>query len=188
MKTLTLTLATALSLTLAATGCSKKDEGNKAQPGATTGGGTKAGGTTAAAPAKLEWKKIASLNVEVEVPAETTIDDNTATAGFPAATLWAPGSLFIHGGEMIPSSYDASKAQAQKEMDGFKQFSKDEKTDTGWHLEYEGESALDKGNTVYGFTVRSTVDGKAFDCTSNKNSKEERDAAVKICKTLRKAS
>jgi hypothetical protein len=182
MKTLTLTLAAALSLTLATAACGKKADDPKAKP---TEGGGKAGG--AAAPAKVEWKKIASLGLEVEVPADATIDDNTATAGFPSATLWAPGSLFLQGGDMIPSSYESSKAQAQKEMDGFKAFSKDEKTDAGWHLEYEGESTMDK-STVYGFTLRLSFDGKAFDCSSNKNSKEERDAAVKVCKSIRKAS
>ena len=179
----TLTLVAALSLTLVTTACGKKTEGDgKAKP--TEGGGKSGGGT--ATPAKLEYKKIASLGLEVEVPAGSNIDDNTATAGFPSATLWAPGALFLMGGDMIPSSYDAAKAQAQKETDGFKAFSKDEKTDAGWHLEYEGESSMDK-SVIYGFSIRAAYDGKAFDCSTNAHSKEEREAAIKICKSVRKA-
>ena len=180
----TLTLIAALSLTLVTTACGKKTDGDKAK--ATEGGG-KTGGGGGAAPAKLEYKKIASLGLEVEVPADANIDDNTATAGFPSATLWAPSALFLMGGEMIPSTYDAAKAQAQKETDNFKAFSKDEKSDAGWHLEFEGVSNIDK-SVIYGFSIRASYDGKAFDCSTNANSKEEREAAIKICKSVRKAS
>lgn len=182
MKTL---IVAALSLTLFTTACGKKSDGDKAK--ATEGGGKEGGGGKAAPPAKLEYKKIASLGLEVEVPSDANVDDNTANAGFPSATIWASPTIFLMGGDMIPSDFDKAKADIQKDPNPFKSFTKEDKTEGGWHLEYELESMMDKA-VLYGVSIRQTIDGKVYDCGTNSSSKEEREKTIKICKSVRKAS
>ena len=47
-------------------------------------------------------------------------------------------------------------------------------------------TSIDK-SVVYGFSIRSSFDGKAIDCSTNSNSKEQREAAIKVCQSVRKA-
>lgn len=188
MKTI---LVAALSATLfTTTACGKKTEGDKAKP---TEGGGKSGGGAAAPAVKLEWKKVGGLGVEMEVPADANIDDNTAGAGAPAATIWASPTTFLSGDsgpddlDMIKDTMDETKADIQKEAGTeFKGFTKEEKLEGGWHLEWDANSIT--GNTVFGVSLRLTVDGRPWDCGTNAGSKEEREKVVKMCKSLRKAS
>ncbi len=187
MKSLTLTLAAALSLTLITTACKKKEADGGGATAAKTA--DKAVDKVAAAAAKLEWKKLGALGVEAELPADATVDDNTANAGFPAATIWATPTTFVTGGgEMSPmkADLDGAKAEIQKDPNPFKAFTKEDKTDAGWHLEYELESMGDKAK-IYGVSIRATIDGKPFDCGSNTRDAAERDNVIRICKSLRKA-
>jgi len=182
-------IVAALSLTLATTACGKKTEAggdNAAKP--SEGGGAKA----AAAAETWEWKKAGGLGVEVEVPADANIDDNTAGAGAPAATIWASPTTFLNGDsgpddlDMIKDTLEEAKADIQKDAGKFKAFSKDEKTATGWYLEWDADSIT--GSVIYGIAVRTVIDGKPWDCGTNASSKEEREKAARICKSLRKAS
>ena len=188
MTSVPLSLTAVLALSLATTGCKKKEEGGgdkAAKPGETA----KPGGAPPPA-AKLEWKKLGGLGVEVEAPSDATVDDNTANAGFPTATIWASPTTFVHGaGDMSPlkPDLDGAKAEIQKDPNPFKQFTKEEKSDTGWHLEYELSSMIDKAETLYGVSIRTTIDGKPFECGSNARSTAERDNVVRLCKSLRKA-
>ncbi len=179
-----LTLVAALSLfTITAAAC-KKDEAKAGDKAAAKAG------DQAAPPAKLAWTKLGALGVEAELPADATVDDNTAGAGFPAATIWTTPTTFVFGGgEMSPLKADleAAKAEIQKDPNPFKSFTKEEKTATGWRLEYELESMIDK-KPVYGVQIRTSIEGQSFDCGSNTQSTAERDTVIKICSSLRKAS
>lgn len=186
MKILSLSTIAALSLSLAACG-GKKDEagGGTAKPAEGKGG-------AAAAPAvKLEYKKLGATGLEAEVPADANVDDNTASAGFPSATIWASPTTFLMGQiaaddyGMIKQSYEATKEQVQKEAGTFKAFTKDEKTADGWHLEWTAESM---GDQVTGILIRRVIDGKAWDCSTN-SSQGAADLAkvAKICMSVRKA-
>ena len=192
MKTSTLAFITLASLSLVATGCGKKKDG-AAESGKPAEGGKAA--APAAAPAKLEYKKIGATGLEAEVPADANVDDNSASAGFPSATIWATPTTFLTGAfskddwGMIKATFEESKAAVEKDaaMTGkMKGFTKEEKSADGWQLEWEATSMTD--SPVYGIQIRLNVDGKAWDCGTNAGSPAERETAIKICKSVRKAS
>jgi hypothetical protein len=178
-----LTLVAALSI-LATTAACKKDEAKAGDKAAAKSG------DQAAPTAKPQWMKLGALGIEAEVPADATVDDNTSGAGFPAATIWTTPTTFVFGGgdlSPVKADLDGAKAEIQKDPNPFKSFTKEEKTATGWRLEYELESMIDK-KPVYGVQIRTTIDGVPYDCGSNTGSTAERDNVIKICSSLRKAS
>lgn len=183
MKT-QLILISALSL-LATTAACKKDDAKSGDNAAAKAGDK--GGPVAAKPT---WMKLGGLGIEAELPADATVDDNTSGAGFPAATIWTTPTTFVFGvGDLSPlkADLDSAKAEIQKDPNPFKSFTKEEKTATGWRLEYELESMIDK-KPLYGVQIRTTIDGQSFDCGTNSQSTAERDTVIKICSSLRKSS
>lgn len=191
MKTQTLAFATLAALTLTATACGgkKKDDG--------AGGTAKPaeGGGKAAAPAKLAYQKVGTTGLEIEVPADAKVDDNSASAGFPSATIWTTPTTFLTGGfskedyGMIKATFEESKAGIEKDaamVGKLKGFTKEEKTPTGWHFEWEATSMTD--SPVFGIQIRLDIDGKAWDCGTNAGSPAERETVAKMCASVRKAS
>ncbi|MEZ4400983.1 MAG: hypothetical protein R3B06_13235 [Kofleriaceae bacterium] len=192
MKTRTIVIATLTTLTLVATGCKKKDDGATAEGGAQA---KPAAGKPAAAAPKLEYKKVGATGLEVEVPADATVDDNSANAGFPSATIWTTPTTFLTGAfstddwGMIKATFEESKAGIEKDaamVGKLKGFTKEEKTADGWQFEWEATSMTD--SPVFGIQIRTVIDGKAWDCGTNAGSPAEREAAIKVCKSVRKAS
>jgi|JI10StandDraft_1071094.scaffolds.fasta_scaffold00285_55 hypothetical protein len=186
---------TAIAFTLAAltltTACGKKKDGDATASGKPAEGAKAA----AAAPAaKLEYKKIGATGLEVEAPADANVDDNSASAGFPSATIWATPTTFLSGAfskddwGMIKATFEESKAGIEKDaamVGKMKGFTKEEKTADGWQFEWEATSMTD--SPVYGIQIRLNIDGKAWDCSTNAGSPAERETAIKICKSVRKA-
>jgi hypothetical protein len=160
--------------------CSKKENdagggGNKAKP-------------TEAAPAKLTWKKLGGLPLEAEVPEDANVDDNTQGAGFPSATIWASPTTFVSGaGDMsdLKPTLEETKARLAKDPNKLKKVTKEEKTDDGWVIEVERESL--SGGTLYGISVRRTIDGQPWDCGTNTRSTDEVARIRKLCGSLRAA-
>lgn len=186
MKTLIVAM---FSLTLVSTtACGKKSDGDKAKP---TEGGGKAGGGGAPA-VKMEYKKVGNLGIEMEVPSDANIDDNSAGAGAPSATIWATPTTFVSGDsgpddlDSVSDTFEDAKAAAQKDAGKFGAFTKEEKTEGGWHLEWDADSIT--GSKVFGISIHTTIDGKPWECGTNAGSKEEREKVVQMCKSLRKAS
>jgi len=181
-------LATVLFVTLmvVTAACGKKKEE----------GGTGAGGTTAekpaaaaaAAPAKLSFKKLGSMGLEAEVPDDANIDDTTKGAGFPSVTIYASPTTFVSGaGEMsdVKPTIEETKKQLEKDPNKLKGWTKEDKTADGWVLEGDRESMT--GGSLFAISVRRTIDGKPFDCSTNTESKDERAKALKLCQSLRAA-
>jgi hypothetical protein len=139
--------------------------------------------------AKLVYKPIGALGIEVQVPADAEVEDNTPTAKFPRATIWASETVFVTGqNDMFwPDDVEAAKREIQKESNPFKEFTKVQVTDAGFHLEYTLESMMNK-KPLYGFRVRSTIGGKLFDCHTNSQSEQERATAMATCASLRPAN
>ncbi|MBK9031413.1 MAG: hypothetical protein IPL61_08760 [Myxococcales bacterium] len=189
MKT-TIALATLATLTLTAAACGKKKDdaaGSSAKPAE--------GGGKAAAPAKLSYKKVGATGLEAEVPDDANVDDNSASAGFPSATIWATPTTFLTGAfsgddwGMIKATFEESKTGIEKDaamVGKLKGFTKEEKTADGWQFEWEATSMTD--SPVFGIQIRLVIDGKAWDCGTNAGSPAERETAIKICKSVRKAS
>ncbi|HVV85690.1 MAG TPA: hypothetical protein VHE35_21675 [Kofleriaceae bacterium] len=167
-----LTIMLSLSLSLAA--CGKG--GDKA---ADKGG--KAAGKAPAAPA---WIKLDPLPLQAQAPADAKVMDSSADA--PAVMVSAEGCTFDVSTvtEAYPSTFDADKAETQKLTDGFKSFTKAEQSEGGWHLEFEGVSAIDNA-PLYGVEVRTTINGKQYSCSRNDSNKAAIDCAAKACGTLK---
>lgn len=183
-KTATVLLSLALPALLASA-CSKSDSDKAQDDKAVT-----AGKSAPAKADKLEAVSIASMGVSLDVPAESMVDDNTATAGFASGTIYANPTIFLVGKNDMFWKGDLSAQKAEIEKDPgntFKKFTKEETAEGGFHLEFELASMLDPNETLYGFHVRTTIDGKEIDCSSNTRSPDEMARGVAMCKTLRAA-
>lgn len=184
-KTTRISLALALALTAA---CGKKGDDK--------GGGAAAKGTDKPAAAPV-YKKIASMNIEVEVAPDADVQDNTASSGFPSSTIYSSTAptTFIFGAKdpadsiAISKDYESTKARVQKEHNGFKSFTKDEKAadGVGFELRYSGTDMIEKDKTLYGITIRSKVGELVLDCQTNASSEAEIEQAAKLCKSIRAA-
>jgi hypothetical protein len=183
-----------LSLVLllaASTACKKsEDTAAKADP-------AKKGAEAPAAPAAAPvWKKIPSMGIEVQVAPDADVQDGTKSAGFPSSTIYSTDgtpTTFIFGAKDLADSmtlskdFDSTKARVQKEMNGFKSFTKEEKTADGFTLLYTGASMGDPNSSLYGVTIRSTAAGLTLDCQTNASSEAEREKTIKLCKSIRAA-
>ena len=183
-----------LTASLALAACGKKSDSNAssaAKPGEA------AAPAAAAKPVELVWKKIPSIGIEVQVPPDADVQDNTANAGFMASTIFfmdgsAP-TTFIFGAKdladavVMSADLESTKARVQKEMNGWKSFTKEEKTADGFVLTYTGADVLEATTPLYGATVRTVVAGVTLDCSSNAPTTAEIDKVIAFCKNLRAA-
>lgn len=177
----------ALALTLVA--CKKGED---------KGGGAPAAEDKKPAAAPV-WKKVASMGIEVEVAPDADVQDNTASAGFPSSTIYftdGTPTTFIFGAKgdlseslAIQKDFDSTKARVQKEHNGFKAFTKEEKAadGVGFELRYTGSDMIEKDKTLYGVTIRSKVGELTLDCSTNASSEAEIEKTVKVCKSIRAA-
>lgn len=170
---------------LALGACSKSDDAASSDKGAATSG--KAAAAKAATPMAAT---IASMAVTIDVPEDSLVDDNTATAHFPSGTLYANPTIFLMGANDMFWKKDMASQKTEIEKspgNTFKAFTKEEAIEGGFHLEFDLASMMDPKETLYGFHVRTTIAGKEIDCSSNTSSPEERERGVAMCKTLRAA-
>ncbi len=176
-----LALLTAFT-TLALSACSKDDKAEGADTGSSTAK------IVSAEPAKLAAVSLESMALTLDVPAESLVNDNTASAGFPSGTIYADPTIFVVGANEMFWKRDLASQKAEIEKDPgntFKKFTKEETLEGGFHLEYELASMLDPKETLYGFHIRTTIAGKEVDCSSNTQSPAEMARGVKMCKSLR---
>lgn len=183
-RTVQLSLTLALALTAA---CKKGDD--------KAGGAAKTADKPAAAPV---WKKIASIGIEVEVAPDADVQDNTASSGFPSSTIYSTDgtpTTFIFGATNLEESlaiskdFDTTKARVQKEHNGFKAFSKEEKAadGVGFELRYSGTDMIEKDKTLYGITFRTKIGDTVLDCSTNASSEAEIEKTARLCKSMRAA-
>lgn len=184
---MTRTVQLSLTLALALTACKKGDD--------KAGGAAKTADKPAAAPV---WKKIASIGIEVEVAPDADVQDNTASSGFPSSTIYSTDgtpTTFIFGAAnpeeslAISKDFDATKARVQKEHNGFKAFSKEEKAadGVGFELRYSGTDMIEKDKTLYGITFRTKIGNTVLDCSTNASSEAEIEKTARLCKSMRAA-
>ena len=179
---------TILVLALAASlfGCKKKDAATGDKPAA----GDKAAAGDKPAAAALAFKKLGSLPLEAEVPADANIDDSTKGAGFPSVTIYASPTTFVSGaGDMsdLKPTIEATKAQLEKDPNKLKAYTKEEKTADGWVLELTRGAMGEPNRELFGVSVRRTIAGAPWDCGTNGASKDEQAKAEKLCLSLRAA-
>jgi len=186
LKTPMFLLLAALAVSLPACGgdaakkTDAKVDAKKAEPG-----DAKKPDEAKPAPAALAFKKVAALPLEIEVPADATLEDAPGDA---------PGATVMSGDWMIniattTEAYAKDMAGAKKdiEMGGkVKSYTKEAAIDPGgWHLEWEATSIT--GNNIFGVEVRKVIDGKSYQCARNDPNQANRDAIAKACLSLKKA-
>jgi hypothetical protein len=177
----------ALALAASLFGCKKHDAatGDKAAAADKATAGDKA-----AAPAALAFKKLGSLPLEAEVPADANIDDSTKGAGFPSVSIYASPTTFVSGaGDMsdLKPTIEETKTQLGKDPNKLKAYTKEEKTADGWILELTRGAMGEPDRELFGVSVRRNIAGAAWDCGTNGASKAEQAKAEKLCLSLRAA-
>ncbi|HTE56831.1 MAG TPA: hypothetical protein VK698_38520 [Kofleriaceae bacterium] len=171
----------ALSLAFAA-GCKKKKEGGTEQGGGATATATD---TAAAKPAEPAGpQKLTPLPIQMDVPAGATISDTSADA--PAVSVSANDcSIKVSTTtDAYASDVEGAKKEIQKDPNPFQKFTREDKTATGWHLEYELQAMGEKA-ALYGVQVRTKIGDKEYECGTNSRSAAERDCVAKACATLK---
>lgn len=170
-----------LSILSLAACSSKKPDGSAASAAKTA--------EPAAPAAKLAFQKLGTLPLEASVPADTKIDDDTKSAGFPAVTIWMTPTTFVWGpGDMstVQPTMEKSEDAAVKEVVGtFKGWTRTEKTADGWILQGTGTSL--SNDPVYPVLVRRTIGGQPYDCKTNAGSTDEVATVIATCQSLRAA-
>jgi PBP1b-binding outer membrane lipoprotein LpoB len=137
------------------------------------------------AAAATAWVALEKLNAKIEMPAGAKAEDTSAdAANYSVAPEDFSYTVMVSTvTEAYPSTYEAAVDEVKKMTNGFKSFTKNEKTADGWVFEFEGESMMDK-SPIYGATVRKKVGDKELECTRNESSKAARDAVMKACLSL----
>lgn len=183
-----LTIA-AVSLLLAISACSKKDENKDKNKAGKTKSGESAKTDNKMPVVKTTAKTIPSLKLTIDVPADANVSDDTKRAHFPSATIYASPTIFVTAKNDMFWKKDlaAQKKEIEKNPGNkFKKFTKETPgKDGGFHLEYELTSMT--GKPLYSFHIRRKIGGTLVDCHTNTSSEAERQKGIKMCMTLRPA-
>ncbi|MDP1917504.1 MAG: hypothetical protein Q8L14_14785 [Myxococcales bacterium] len=136
-------------------------------------------------PAAASWVVLEKLGAKIEMPAGAKAEDTSAdAANYSVAPEDYSFTVMVSTvTEAYPSTYEAAVDEVKKMTNGFKAFTKNEKTADGWVLEFEGESMMDK-SPLYGVVVRKKLGEKSIECSRNESSKAARDSVEKACLSL----
>ena len=137
-------------------------------------------------PAAMAPMKLPPLALEMDLPSDASVMDATVDApGVMVSTnTWAINLSTVT--EAYPSDFAAAKKSIEGDPNKFKEFTKQEEIEGGWHLEFELTSMMDQ-SPLYGVEIRKTIDGKQYSCGRNDRDVANRDAVAKACLTLRPA-
>ncbi len=136
-------------------------------------------------PAAASWVVLEKLGAKIEMPAGAKAEDTSADApNYSVAPEDYSFTVMVSTvTEAYPSTYEAAVDEVKKMTNGFKAFTKNEKTADGWVFEFEGESMMDK-SPLYGVVVRKKLGEKSIECSRNESSKAARDSVEKACLSL----
>lgn len=163
----------AIALSLVA--CNSGDKAGSAP--ATGASGEKAAG--AKAEAKGELTKLPKVNLQVELPAGSTVSDAIGGGeGHMIMSVTGPFNVSVAKDDS-PKTADAAKKDA--EMFNPTNF-KSEKLADGWYVTWENTGSM---GTNYWLTVRREIGGKAYICDTSVSNASQRDAALAACKSLK---
>jgi hypothetical protein len=164
---------------VAACDSGSKPEGDKGGDSKEAAGDDKGGDTKPAAdkPAEAAETKIEQLGLKAELPAGSQVTDGIGGKGVMIIGT-APVTIDVAGDDK-PKTLDAAKKDAETYTPtNFKE----EKLDDGWILTFENTGSM---GTNYWLTSRREIGDKGYACNTSVNSAEQRDAAIKICKSLK---
>lgn len=135
--------------------------------------------------AASSWVVLEKLGAKIEMPAGAKAEETSAdAANYSVAPDDYSFTVMVSTvTEAYPSTYEAAIDEVKKLTNGFKAFTKNEKTADGWVFEFEGESMMDK-SPLYGVVVRKKLGEKSVECSRNESSKAARDSVEKACLSL----
>lgn len=172
---------TALASLLAAAGCAKSEAGDPPEP-------------PRREVAAAVWKRIPSLGIEVQVPHDAEVLDNTAWADVPSSTIYfrdgTPTTVILGAtteSDALPKDLDAARAKIQRETAGFQAFTRQEHAADGFTLVYRGAAVTDPNEPLFGLLIRARIGDLTLDCKTTASSKAEIARTVPVCRSIRAA-
>jgi hypothetical protein len=85
--------------------------------------------------------------------------------------------------EVAAKSFEVAKKEREEVL--FKKWIKADKTADGWAMSYEGPRLDETPGSLFLFSVRRKIDGKAYDCYGSSDNQADLPAAIDICASLR---
>jgi hypothetical protein len=137
-----------------------------------------AGDTKPAAAAPKAATKIDKLGLTAELPELSSVGDGVSE-GSVMIVGTAPVNIAAAKDDSPKTAEDAQKSYADFNPKNIKS----EKLGDGWALTFENTGSL---GTNYWLTVRRTIAGKDYLCDTSVSKEEQREAALAICKSLKK--
>jgi hypothetical protein len=135
---------------------------------------------------------VPALGIEIELPADASVRENTAQPGRSADVMALQSSLAIYIKQGEPNfdgntPKDIAEAKARLLDTSFEsqkptELTKEEKTADGWHLEWKLPSSK---YPQLGVSISKLVDGRRIDCLTLGASEKGHAAAVPACKSIR---
>jgi hypothetical protein len=139
-------------------------------------------GDTKPAAATTKEQKIDKLGLKFDYDASKSDGANLTDMAGSVMVMLANVTLTVTPAKAdSPKTIDAAKKEA--ELFDPKNI-KDEKLADGWLITFDNTGSL---GANYFLVMRREIDGKAYKCETTANSVEQRDEAIKICKSLKKA-
>jgi hypothetical protein len=171
-------LVAAFALSLAACQPSEQKPDTGSDKPATTGAAKPGGDTKPGADTKTEATKLPKLNLQVDLPAGSTLSDAIVGEGHMVMSLTGTFNVTL-AGDSKPKTIDAAK----KDIEMFNPTNiKTETLPDGWVLTFENKGSA---GTNYWLTVRREIGGKAYICDTSVESEAKRTATLAACKSLR---
>jgi hypothetical protein len=174
------TMKLALAVCVCVSACGKADDPSSAAK-------------STEADSKLVYKRIDTLELEIEVPSSAPFADDRLKELFGTKTVLANPSVHVETDRSMdrPADFAAAKAAIEASRHPFQEFTKQSDDAGAFHFEYTVKSK-DNGSTLYGFLIRKKIGEKLVDCGTNGfrsaphlADKTQRDRAVKVCQSLR---
>ena len=174
---------------LVGAGCGKSesDGASKAGGGAASGAKVEEGGGKKDL-GPPEWKKLANLGLQVEMPASAEFMDTSADA---------PGGQYFTGNnecsvrvnqttEAFTDDFDKAKAEVEADPGAkFKKWIKAVKTSDGWVFHWEAESAIDPSRKLLAVEYRRTFGDKKVQCWEKTENEESFRCTIRACESLK---
>ena len=181
MKTLALVMAISIPLTL--TGCGKKKEEDKGGTAAKAAGGDKA---VPAAQAKLEWKKLDNMKLQIEAPSDAKVEENKQD-DWSATLMDDKGNFYLNVSTVTmayPETFEKDVAEVEKDPGcTFGSWTKKEQTPDGWHLESKCKGMSGADNIA--INIRKKIGDKSYSCWQKTEKPDQAAAYVKACDSLK---
>jgi hypothetical protein len=180
-KSIALILAASIPLTLAA--CGKKKEEDKGGTAAKPAAGDKA---TAAEPAKLEWKKLENMKLQIEAPSDAKVEENKQD-DWSATLMDDKGNFYLNVSTVTPAyaeTFEKDFAEVEKDPGcTFASWTKKETTPDGWHLESKCKGM--SGDEKIAINIRKKIGDKSYSCWQKTEKADQAAAYVKACQSLK---